>query len=142
MLSDFFDVSKIVAFLVLVFMVGCSVLDNHQASAKLAVQYATLKYIDGDAHKRERVIVQVARAEELANVAASLDALADAVRQEIPFDEMDAADAVLVNGLVDALEEELKARFPEDDGSGGVLDPEQIVAVKSVLGWIYEAAHL
>lgn len=137
MLSDFFDVFKYAAVLVLVFLVGCSVLDQHQATAKLAIQYATMKYIDSDEDKRERVQKVVANARELAATATTLDALDQAVRQSIDWSKLDDADKLLATNLLDMIREELRAKFGD-----GVLNPDQVVGVNKVLDWIDEAAQL
>lgn len=137
MLSDLFDIAKYAAVLVLVFLVGCSILDEHQASAKLAIQYATLKYVDGDADKRDRVLKVTANARELAATASTLDALDQAVRDSIDWSKLDDADKLLATNLLDLIREELRARFGD-----GVLNPDQVVAVKRVLDWIDEAAQL
>lgn len=137
MLADIFDVVKYAAVLVLCFLVGCAALDQHQATAKLAIQYATLKYVDDDAHKRERVQAVVANARELAASASTLDAIDQAVRESIDWSKLDDADKLLASALLDVVRDELKARFGD-----GVLDPEQIVGVNKVLDWIDEAAQL
>lgn len=137
MLSDFFDVIKYAAVLVLVFLVGCSILDQHQASAKLAIQYATLKYVDDDQDKRDRVLDVVANARELAATASTLDALHEAIHQSISWDRLDDADKLLASNLLDMIRDELKARFDSD-----VLNPDQVVAVNTVLDWVEEAAQL
>jgi hypothetical protein len=137
MLSDFFDITRWAAVLVLVFLVGCSILDNHQASAKLAIQYATLKYVDGDQAKGDRVLAVVANARELSATATTLDALHEAVRQSISWDKLDDADKLLASNLLDMIRDELQARFDSD-----LLEPEQVVAVHRVLDWVEEAAQL
>lgn len=137
MLSDLFDIAKYAAILVLVFLVGCSVLDQHQAGAKLAIQFATLKYIDGSDDKRERVLEVVTNARELAATATTLDALHQAVRESINWDRLDDADKLLASNLLDLIRDELKARFDSE-----LLDPDQIVAVNRALDWIQEAAAL
>lgn len=137
MLSDFFDVIKYAAVLVLVFLVGCSILDQHQASAKLAIQFATLKYIDNDDDKAARVQAVVLNARELAATASTLDALDEAVRGSIDWSKLDDADKLLASSLLDMIREELRARFGD-----GALNPEQVVAINKVLDWIDEAAQL
>lgn len=137
MLSDFFDIAKYAAVLVLLFLVGCSMLDQHQAGAKLAVQFATLKYVDDDADKRERVQAVVANARELAATATTLDALDQAVRESIDWSKLDDADKLLATALLDLVRDELRSRFDSE-----LLDPEQVVAVNTVLDWIDEAARL
>ena len=137
MFSDFFDIARYAAVLVLVFLVGCSMLDKHQASAKLAIQYATIKYIDGSDDKRERTLKVTANARELAATGATLDAIDQAIRDSIDWNKLDDADKLLANALLDIVGEELKARIGE-----GTLDPDQVLAVEAVLGWIEEAANL
>ena len=135
--GDIFDVAKYAMVLVLVFLVGCSILDKHQASAKLAVQYATMKYIDGDADKRDRTLKVTANARELAATGATLDAIHLAIRDSIDWNKLDDADKLLAVNLLNMVRDELKARFGD-----GVLDPDQVLAVNAVLDWIDEAATL
>lgn len=118
-------------------MIGCAAIADHQATAKLTIQYATLKYIDGDQDKAQRVARIAAEAKGFVLAGASLDDVEAAVRARIPWDQLDDADKVLVNGLLDAIREELEFRVQHQ-----LLDPDQVMAVSAVIAWVEEAARL
>lgn len=119
-------------------LVGCATLQENQASAKLVVQVATIKYVDGDDGKRARLLEAVDDARTIASTASSLDAVDSVIRQRVTESpDLDAADKLLAFGLLDVIKAELQKRFDDD-----LLDPEQLVAVNQVLDWVAEAAPL
>lgn len=119
-------------------LVGCATLQENQASAKLVVQVATIKYVDGDEGKRARLLEAVDEARTIASTASSLAAVDAVIRQRITeAEDLDAADKLLAFGLLDVIKAELQKRFDQD-----LLDPEQLVAVNQVLDWVAEAAPL
>ena len=123
-----------------VLLTGCQGLreriDERDTPTRVAVQYAALKYIGGDAAKAERVRVV---AEEVlgyvADESATVAYLAEQVRAVVPWNDLDPADNMLLTALLAELEAELRARLGE-----GTLDPEDRVRVERVVHWIILAS--
>lgn len=114
---------------------ACATLERMGGGARAAVQYAVMRYLDGDARRAgdaRRIIVEV---RPLARGTASLEALARAVEELIPWDALDLADAVLLSELLTVLHDELERRIGE-----GVLEPDQVERVERVIDWIDDAA--
>lgn len=107
--------------------------------AKTAVQFATLKVIDEDTERAQRVVEIVDHVRELVdgNTTATLDQVEQTVRDEIEWSELDAAEQLVVSNLIDAVRAELDARI-----SDGTLDADERVAVGNVLDWVSEAAAM
>ena len=117
---------------------GCASFGQNQDAAKLATQYATLKVIDGDAERAARISAVIADTlEVLDNSAITVAAVESAVREQIEWSELDPADTLLANALIESVRIELEARV-----GSGALDEEQTVRVRAVLMWISDAAKL
>lgn len=116
---------------------GCAVLEGNPATARFAVQYATLKVIKDDHWKAARVVQIVTQAAELLDESSATIALLEAaVRSSIDWDKLDAADTLLADNLIIAVKFELEKRVGDS-----LLDPEKTFAIKMVLSWIIEAAE-
>lgn len=118
-------------------------LDGGNGASKLVVQYATLKYIGraGDeAAQAARALRVQSVVDEVREVAHGDDVyistLVNYVTAKLPND-LDAADRLLATALIGAVAQELEARVGD-----GVLDPEKLIAVDTLLGWVIDAAKL
>ena len=118
---------------------ACSFFSEHRATAKLATQYATIKIIDGDRAKAQRVRKIAKEAKKYANTKPQLtvDRLIDEVKAQINWGYLDAADTLLVNALID----ELSLRLTERLGSEP-LPKDLRLAVDTVVDWVISAANL
>lgn len=117
---------------------GCSFLQSIEPDTKqLAVQYATLKVIDGDADKAARVVelVQEGRDYVQSDASVSVAALYEGVRDRINWQSLDPADRILVEAILTRARERLR-----DEIGVGLLDPDQQLKVLTVLDWIEAAA--
>lgn len=121
-------------------MTGCATFKDHETTTKLAVNYATMKYIEkaGDSAS------QVARAVRVRNVATQLLAVAGsdsitiallktAAMSQLP-PGLTPADRALASALIDAAVDELLKKIGD-----GVLTSDAVLQVKTVIGWIVEA---
>lgn len=126
---------------------GCASLQNFldggNGASKLVVQYATLKYIGkaGDeaaqaarAERVKRVIEDVREVAKGDSVSVAL--LVEYVNAKLPAN-LDPADRLLANALIQAVANELSARVGD-----GVLDPDKLLLVEALLGWVSDAADL
>ena len=118
------------------FVSGCAALQEGNADAKLVTQYATLKVADGDPAKAARIaeIASEVRRYVTDAEALTVDALIVAIRAEVNWSSLDAADTLLVNALLERLRVELIE----------YLGPEQIpedlrLAATTVADWVIEA---
>lgn len=133
---------KLLAVFALMALTGCSQLSafiDSLGEQKLAITYATLKYIEkaGDAQ------AQAERAARVLNVVDQVDAsLGDVVtvaalqafvESKLPAD-LPASDRLLASALVGVIVAELEGKI--DDGE---LDPEEQLAVKRVLSFVRDA---
>jgi hypothetical protein len=118
---------------------ACQTLDEHGATVKLAITYATMKYID--ASGPAAAVNRAARVAAFANQALNavegdgfeLSAFKAHIMQNLAPD-LSTADRVLAVALIDVIAQELQLRIGE-----GVLTPETRVKAKQVLTWIHEA---
>lgn len=117
---------------------GCSFLQSIEPDTKqLAVQYATLKVIDGDSDRAARVVdlVQEGRQYVESGASVTVAALYEGVRDRIDWQSLDPADRILIEAILTRARERLR----EEIGVG-LLDPDQQVKVLTVLDWIEAAA--
>lgn len=126
----------------LAFLPGCAVLQGEgtageEFAARSSIQLATVKVIDGDQERAERVVAIASQARELVagDATAALDEVEQRVRDEIRWDNLSPLEQQVASDLVELVRAELQARIGE-----GALDPEDRVAVRTVLDWIIEAA--
>lgn len=121
-------------------VLGCASLPagDQSVAARIGVQYATLKVIDGDAGRAQSVVDVSAQAISLASgESVDIDVLEAQVREAIPWNEMDLADQQLVELLILQVRAELEARTAE-----GLVDAERVAAAVEVLQWVHDAAVL
>lgn len=124
----------------LLFNSGCTALTQSSATAKLAVEYATLKVIENSAPEaraaRRAKINQIAKDAKtfVSGQSVTLALLDAAIRKNVDFSKLSPADALLANALIDAVIQELQTRV-----GTGLLDPAQVLAVNAVLDWVIEA---
>lgn len=129
----------IVSMILALSLLGCATLRSGDPGPKLAVQYATLKYIGQDIPRAHRVADAVVRAEALldGNIAVAIPELEAVIRDKIDISKLDAADRLLLDTLFTVVRDELQARLGD-----GALNPEQLVEVRLVLAWVKAAAEL
>ena len=120
-------------------LAGCSFLQDNQASARLTVQYATLKVIDGDLDKRDRVVEIAERALDRLDDTpeATVHAVVGEVREQVPWSNLDAADKILIDALLTELESRLIERYGD-----GVLSEEARLGAATVAQWVISAARM
>jgi len=125
--------------LAMLLLAGCSFLQDNQPTARLTVQYATLKVIDGDLDKRDRVVEIAERALGRLDDTpeATIHAVVGEVREQVPWSSLDDADKI----LIDALLTELEARLIERYGDG-VLSEEARLGAATVAQWVISAARM
>ena len=117
---------------------GCAWLKDHGGAARLTVQYATIKVINHDANKAQRVIEIAKDVQKIAesDTHLTVDRLMDAIVDHIDFDNLDVADKMLITALLKELARELKDRIPE----GHIAELK--LTVDHIAGWIISAARL
>lgn len=132
--------SVLIVLLAALFLPGCTSLQQGDATAKLAVTYATLKTIEaGDDHAvRAAEVVAIAREAKrfLNSETVTVALLEHSVRSRLPVD-LSPADRLLADSLIGAVVAELETRV-----GIGVIDAEQRLVVNQVLGWIIDAASV
>lgn len=133
---------KLFALICSFFMFGCATGQpdpGQQAIARIGVQYATLKVINGKADRAEAVLDVVNAAIAIAEGGdlVPIDLLESQIRAVIPWDGLDDADKQLVNLLILQVKAELETRV--DDG---LIDAEKVAGVLEVLKWVRDAAEL
>jgi hypothetical protein len=124
-----------------VVLTGCAAINNGSPAAKTAIQAATLKVIGGDPDRAQRVHELAGEVPALMDGAAgdatTMDAVEKRVREEIQWQYLDQAEQLVASNLVDAVRAEIEARI-----EGGSLDPDDRVAVRTVMQWIRKAAAM
>lgn len=121
---------------------GCAILEGEgsageEFAVRSAIQLATVKVIDGDPERAERVqkIAGEARALVSDDHEAALERIEAEVRDEIQWNRLSPTEEQVASDLIELVRAELEARIGE-----GVLQPDDRVAVRTVLDWIIEAA--
>lgn len=116
------------------FLSGCSLLQYVEQSplaSQLAVQQATLRYINEDAEKAQRVIVVAEQVKEYASGVVTIALLDHYIRAQVKWNKLSIADAV----LLDTLLFELAERMQEKVGAGE-LSEQDLANVEKVIGWV------
>ena len=119
-------------------LAGCAaLLSEHEDRGRLAVQYATLKAIDGQQSRAERVQAWVSDAQSYVDASeeVTIDRLDEEVRERIRWERLDAADQLLIDRILTNARERLESEL-----SGGLLDEPERQRLGTVLEWIAEAA--
>jgi hypothetical protein len=134
-------ISSAIIILLAICLNACAWMKDNPQSAKLVVQLATMKVIEGgdDIHGRAtRVMAIASEASSLFDSQEmSLPALREAIAERLAKENLSPSDQLLVNALVEAVDAELQKRIGQ-----GALNPEQAVQVKAVLDWVIEAAKV
>lgn len=121
-------------------MAGCAAFDAipESVGAKLTVQQATMRVIDEDVPRAERVIHLT---EEIGGYVqderVTVAAVDDYLRSQIDWDQLSLADAQLVDMLLD----EVRFRFEERLGDGVLAEDDKVV-ITTLLGWVADSAAL
>jgi len=113
---------------------GCAVLETiAKDENKLAVQYATLKVIDGDTQKAEQLKAWITEARNYVDTSAEVTVsyLADEARVRISGKISDPADMLLAMAILNEAERRIGERLGE-----GPLKEEQRVKLLTVFDWI------
>ena len=116
------------------FFSGCAVLETiAKDENKLAVQYATLKVIDGDTQKAEQLKAWITEARNYVDTSAevSVSYLAEEARIRIKGKITDPADTLLAMDILNEAERRIGERLGE-----GPLEQEQRVKLLTVFDWI------
>jgi uncharacterized protein YceK len=113
---------------------GCAVLESvAKDENKLAVQYATLKVVDGDMQKSEQLKGWLTEAREYVDSSAEVTVsyLAAEARARISDKISDPADMLLAMAVLNQAEQRIRDRLGE-----GLLEQEQRVKLLTVFDWI------
>lgn len=115
---------------------------EHAEVSRLAVKAGTLKYIEAEDDRSARAsevqaFIERARERVDAEAESTVDALADRVRDEVRWDELEMSEQLLVDELITAITETLREKMGE-----GPLTEEDRLRIKAVLDWAHEAAGL
>jgi hypothetical protein len=116
------------------FLSGCALLEQVEQSplaSHIAVQQATLRYIDGDVEKAQRVVAVAEKVEEYASGTVTVALLTTYLRAQIKWEQLAVADVMLLDALLLELESRLVERMGE-----GELSPEDLANVEKVVDWV------
>ena len=119
---------------------GCALLEQVEQSplaAHIAVQQATLRYIDGDVEKAQRVVDVAEQVKEYAAGTVTIALLDVYLRAQIKWDKISMADALLLDALLVELSERMEQKMGE-----GELSPEDLASVERVVGWVIMYASM
>lgn len=116
---------------------GCAFLQEHESEARIATTYATLKVIDEDAERASRVVEIATEVRAIAggDPEATVGLLIGEVRGLIKWENLDAADTLLVDTLLIELEARLINRLGD-----GVLPDDARLTVQTIADWVIRAA--
>lgn len=125
--------------LAMLMLSACSFLQPGNPGAELTVKCATIKVIDGNHDRADRVAsIASAVLDRLDNSPQrTIQALVRYVRGKIRWDSLDAADTVLVDALLDELQRRLIARYGD-----GPISPEARLGAQTVAQWVLQASRL
>lgn len=104
-------------------------------TAKLSIQYATMKVVAGDPARAARIVEIIdSTLAEKPTVTWTPETMAAQIKSVVDWQKLDQADRFLVNSLINVVATEVALRVPP--GNIGVPRGE----VAEVLGWVREAA--
>lgn len=121
-------------------MSACSIIESHENTSKLVVQYAALKFVmNEDVSEREeraQKIFQVAKEGKALfdSRALPIEHIEDLVRERIDWDQLDAADTLLVNALIERIVIEVNESV--------LLGQDVHVTGSKILGWVIDGVRL
>ena len=134
----------------MLFLAGCETIRNVVDStteiveknpliAKTAIQYGTLKYIDGDPEKSIAVLQFVSGSREFLDSSATtrVDEISNNLKEQIDWSKLSPANARIINTLFDTVQ-----KYVTRQVEGENLSAESLVTLNSVLSWIEDAALL
>ena len=119
--------------------VNDKIIDN-SLIAKSAIQYATLKYIDGNNERAEEILVvtgDVRKAFNESEFEVTVNQLVLSVRASINYSKLSPSEVVAVNTILTMARAQIDKDIRE-----GKLDPDALTAPPLVIDWIEEAAML
>jgi hypothetical protein len=118
-------------------LIACATLSERESTARLTVQYATLKVLGSDTERAERVRELVAEGKQYvgSDTSVTVAFLADQARARINWGSLDLADQLLIGAVLDEAQHELEKRIGE-----GLLSDDQRLQLMMVLDWIDTAA--
>lgn len=123
------------------FLTACTVLEtveDNPLAAQLVVQQSTLRVIDEDPDKAQRVAAVVEEVRiYVEDEFATLGLIEQAVRAQIEWDRLTLADQILIDAVLSEARTELERRF-----GAGLLDPNSRASVMTVLDWVEQSARL
>ena len=134
-----FLVVAIMAFL----MTACVGFSFQREGARTAIEVATLKYIDGDSQRAQRVyeitsgLIKDTKDNAQKPLRQTLDRIESKARERIEWDKLDQAEALVVHRVIDAARAEIEHRV-----SQGTVNESTQVAVRTVLKWIRDISQL
>lgn len=136
--ARFFSLSLFLLILALVYTAGCSFVEERPATAQLTVKVATIKIISqSDEIGPQDVIRHAEAARALLDGEVTLSRLASEVRERVGWDQLDAADRVLLDAVLTEAERRLRERIGE-----GVIGADARVTIETLLGWVIAAAQM
>ena len=120
-------------------LTGCSFLEERETTARLTVQYATLKVINDETERAERVRKLISEAREYvsSDTSVTIAFLDTQARARIDWERLDTADRLLIDAVLVEARVELERRIGE-----GVLDPNATLQLLTVFDWIESAAAM
>lgn len=115
------------------------IIESNPLIAKTTIQYATLRFIDGDAEKSQGVLDFVKDSRNFIDSSsiARVDELSNNLKDRINWDSLSTANARVINTLFDTVQSYINKKVDGED-----LSPESIVTIHSVLSWMEEVAEL
>jgi hypothetical protein len=116
-----------------------TIITENTLIAKTAVQYGTLKFIDGDIEKSESVIQFVNSSRNFLdlNSTSRVDEIANFMKDQIKWDDLSTANARLINTLFDTVQKYINRKVEDED-----LSADALLTIYQVLDWIEEATAL
>ena len=132
-------VAAVMGFFMVVVMSACTKLTVPDTfKAQLLVQQSTLRVIQDDPARAERVLEITAQIRpDIEADTVALGLLDEAVREQINWERLTIADAMLLDSLLIEARNQLELRF-----GTGLLDPEARESIARVLDWVDNAAEL
>lgn len=134
----------------MLFLAGCEtirsitdgatdVIESNPLIVKTAIQYGTLRFIDGDPEKSEAVISFVNSSREFLDLSSTsrVDDIANFMKDQIEWSKLSASNARLINTLFDTVQSYVNRKVEGED-----LSAEALVTIREVLNWIEDATLL
>lgn len=124
--------------LMLLGFVACNTLTESGDAERIVTQFSTLRYIDGDSDRAQRVVLRVREIRAIVvDEQVPIYLLEARIRDMIPWENFDEDERFLIEELFQLIQRELNNQIEL-----GFIEEDQRLLIDTYLGWVEDAAKM